>query len=51
MPEESVFWSHNDKDNEEKMNQFPLRMISLLSGGRINNDQILEWVEEVNKER
>lgn len=48
---DSIFWNTNDRNDDEKMNQLSLRMVSLLSNGKISNDQILEWVEEVNKER
>lgn len=51
MPEKTIFWEKKDLYDQERMDQMPLRLVNLLSGGRINNDQLLQWIEEVNRER
>lgn len=51
MPEETVFFNKKDLENDNKINQLSLRLVNLLSNGIINNDHILKWVAEVNKER
>ena len=51
MPEKTIFWEKKDLDDSKKIDQMPLRLVNLLSGGRINNDKILQWIEEVNLER
>jgi len=51
LPETSIFMDRSVLDDDGHMNQIPLRFINLITNGRIDNDMLLAWLDEVNKER
>ena len=51
MPEHSPLFPKENLCHEEKLCNMPLRFVNLLSDGRIDSDCLLEWIDEVNRER
>lgn len=51
MPDNSLLFSKKDLENEKKLSKMPLRFVNLLTNGIVNNDTLLEWIAEINKER
>lgn len=51
IPEHSIYMSRADLENNDKMNELPLRRIILFTNGMINNDELLAVIDEANKDR
>ena len=51
MPENALLFPKEDLDKEEKLDDMPLRFVNLLTDGRLDNDTLLGWIEEINLER
>ena len=51
MKEDTVFLKLDDLKCADKLDQLPMRIITLLTNGLIDNDKMLYWMDQVNRER
>ena len=51
MKEDTVFLKLDDLKHADKLDQLPMRIITLLTNGLIDNDKMLYWIDQVNRER
>ena len=51
MSNYTVFCKKSEVTDDNKVEAMALRFINLITNGRIDNDELLSWIAEVNKER
>lgn len=51
MSNDTVFCKKSEVTDDNKVEAMALRFINLITNGRIDNDELLSWIAEVNKER
>ena len=51
VPEDSIFFTRSDLEDDVRFDQLPLRFVNLLTSGILDNDELLQWIDIVNMER
>lgn len=51
VTEDSPLFQKEELNDDAKLQKMPLRFLNLLTNGILDNDQLLAWIENVNRER